>query len=185
VPIALCCRAHEAPATRVRLAVGGDPPLNPRLERVLEDARGVLFLCSGNMVRSAFAELYARHLGCPLPVSSAATLFRNDHLLPETALALEARGVPAAVTRAFRPRHLDDHLGDLDGASVVLGMARMHLEPLLLRPLLRERAFLLGSLLGVEREIRDPVLEGADFELTFQRVARCVEALVARLTRTP
>ena len=74
----------------------------------------MLFVCSGNMVRSAFAELYARHLGIPITVHSAATTFRNDSIFPETA---------------------------------------------------------------------DPVLEGADFDRTFARVAHCVDGLVRFLSR--
>lgn len=150
-------------------------------EQALAGASGVLFLCSGNMVRSAFAELYARHLACPRPVSSAATVFRNDHLLAETARALEARGVPSAWTRAFRPRHLSDVVDELDPHTLVLGMARMHLAALDHRPALRRRAFLVPRLVGETGEIADPVLEGADFELTFERIAGCVEALVQRL----
>lgn len=155
--------------------------MSDTLEPALGDARAVLFLCSGNMVRSAFADLYARHLGCPLPVSSAATLFRNDHLMHETARALAARGVPAAWTRAFRPRHLSDLLEGLDESTLVLGMSRHHLEPLACRPELLPRAFLLARLVGETHEIQDPVLEGADFELTFQRIAACVQTLVERL----
>ena len=41
--------------------------------RALREAETFVFLCSGNMVRSAFAELYAQHTGFPLPVRSAAT----------------------------------------------------------------------------------------------------------------
>lgn len=141
----------------------------------------MLFLCSGNMVRSAFADLYARHLACPLPVSSAATRFRNDHMLDETARALVARGVPAAWTRAFRPRHLTDVIDDLDEDTLILGMSRQHLEALAHRPALLPRAFLLAQVAGEAGEIQDPVLEGADFEHTFQRIATCVETLVGSL----
>src|SRR5687768_4936074 len=133
------------------------------------------------MVRSAFAELYARHLGSPLPVASAATRYRNDHLMAETACALESRGVPREWARSFRPRHVADILDDLDPATLVLGMARMHLDALARRAELRRRAFLLALVRGEAREIEDPVLDGADFERTFARVAGCVETLVERL----
>jgi protein-tyrosine-phosphatase len=141
----------------------------------------VLFLCTGNMVRSAFAELYARHLGCPLPVGSAATVYRNRGLFRETELALAARGVNPAALRAFRPRHLDDVGPHVPAGTLVLGMTHAHLAALARWPAARGRALLLGALLGTDAEIADPVLDGADFEQTFATVARAVEALVERL----
>lgn len=156
--------------------------MRTELSLALAEARGVLFLCTGNMVRSAFADLYARHLGCPLPVSSAATVYRNDHLMGETARALEVRGVPASWTRSFRPRHVDDVRAGLAPETLVLAMARMHLAALSARPELGRRTFLLAELEGLREDIPDPVLEGADFELTFERVARCVCLLVERLS---
>jgi protein-tyrosine-phosphatase len=144
----------------------------------------VLFLCTGNMVRSAFAELYARHLGCALPVGSAATVYRNHRLLAETAHALAARGLAAETLRRFRPRHLEDVGPGVPASTLVLGMTRAHLAALAPWPAARGRAVLLGSLLGTDEEIADPVLDGADFERTFATVARAVEALVARLSHS-
>jgi len=154
------------------------------LEAALRDADGVVFLCSGNMVRSAFAELYARHLDCPVPVLSAATIFRNDTIYSETALALSARGVRPHLIRAFRPTHLDDLRPHIDGRPVVFGMTRSHLAEVEGHPLLVDRVFLLAAVDGLDssdEEIADPVLEGADFARTFARVAECVESLLERL----
>jgi len=161
--------------------------MNGELERALAGTERVLFLCSGNMVRSAFAELYARHLGCPLPVGSAATRYRNHHILRETALALQARGVPEAWTSAFRPRHISDLLDELSEDTLVLGMTHAHLGALAARPEIFARSFLLTRVLGkpgklgMTEEIADPVLEGADFELTFRQIEGCVRALVGEL----
>jgi len=155
--------------------------MSAALERALDEARCILFVCTGNMVRSAFAELYASQRGCPLPVRSAATLYRNDHLFPETARALEIRGVPVERTRAFRPTHLDDLAGTLEAPAVAFGMTARHLEALAVRTELPCRAFRLAELLGAARDIRDPVLEGADFDQTFREIERCVDALIERL----
>lgn len=151
------------------------------LEAGLARASGILFLCSGNVVRSAFADIYARHRCCTLPVSSAAAFYRNSALFSETARALRARGVPGALIAGFRPRFLPDLLPDLDARTLCLAMSRAHLDALAERRELAGRAFLLMRMLGRDEEIEDPVLEGADWEPTFERVARCVDELVLRL----
>ena len=68
--------------------------LSDRLDRALAGATGLRFLCSGNMVRSAFAELYARHLGVdgymtkPFSIDRllerACELLGGDYIDPET-----------------------------------------------------------------------------------------------------
>lgn len=147
---------------------------------VLERARAVVFVCSGNMVRSAFAELWARELGLSLPVASLATTFRNDRLLDRTERALRERGVAAERIAAFRPTHIDDLCAPWKerlaaGDTLVLGMAPEHLSALAARGV---RARLLEELRGAPVPIADPVLEGACFEDTFERIAACVALLV-------
>jgi protein-tyrosine-phosphatase len=158
------------------------------VEEVLRDAlstaTSVRFLCTGNMVRSAFAELYARHLGCALPVDSAATVYQNDGLYPETARELLARGVDRKLLAGFQPRRLDllpadeiDPAEGLPGARLVLGMTPEHLDAYRARFQDRDRLFLLSELVGSSSPIADPVLDGAAFGPVFAQVAQCVETL--------
>lgn len=138
------------------------------------------FLCTGNMVRSAFAELYARHLGCPLPLDSAATVYRNEGLHPVTRAALVARGVERALLDAFRPRHLE-RLDFGDPGRLVFGMAEEHLAAYRAAAGSTERLFLATALLGRDDPVGDPVLEGASFDGAFATLERCVEVLVGSL----
>jgi len=159
--------------------------IDEALKTALEDTRHILFLCSGNMVRSAFADLYAQSLGCPLPVSSAATTYRNDGLYPETVRALRRFDVAEQLIRSFRPTHLDDVVEQIGHDHLVLGMTRAHLhdfaDALGRATERRVRAFRLSLAVGHDVDIADPVLDDVDFGATFERVARCVEALVADL----
>lgn len=151
----------------------------------LENVTNLLFVCTGNMVRSPFAELYARHLGCPLPVSSAATYYRNAEIFPVTTFALLARGVPREIITQFRPRHLDDFDSPLNDGIVAFGMTHMHLQALADRGIPENRIFLLTEVLGRTDEIRDPVLDDADFDPVFDTIAECVEALILGLRGHP
>jgi protein-tyrosine-phosphatase len=152
-----------------------------RIVQALEAAERLRFLCTGNMVRSAFAEVYALHLGCPKPVDSAATIYQNSGLYPETRLALQARGVSAQMLDAFRSRQLDSLSDKPDAGMLVFGMTHTHLDAWVARYPGHGNALLLSEVLGSQDEIADPVLDGADFGQAFARVASAVEAIVGVL----
>jgi protein-tyrosine-phosphatase len=155
------------------------------LKVALADARSLWFLCSGNVVRSAFAEVYARKRGCPIPVHSAATLYRNDAMFPETVRELTARGIGRVSIERFVPVHLDDIVKDVRANDVIFGMTQEHIDACLHHmdtPRgLSERVFLLGDAQWVTQEILDPVLDGADFSRTFDTIAKAVEGIVLEL----
>lgn len=154
-----------------RPADGSARRADARVRSALADAAEVLFLCSGNIMRSAFAELYARHRGLPLPVRSAGTTYWNSALHPATARALTGRGVARSLLAGFRPTHLDT--APAGPRTVVFGMTRAHLEGLG-----QERAFLASELRGRHADIPDPI-DHPDPGPVFAEVARCVDALVA------
>ena len=154
--------------------------MDSRLATLLDAAPQIVFVCSGNAVRSAFAHLYAEHLGLPREVRSLATTYRNATLFAETAAALRARGVPAAKIAAFRSVFVTEGLAAVAPDAVLFGMRAHHLPPLGGH---RERAFLLPAVLGEAGEIADPVADGADFAATFARIERCVASLAARLAK--
>lgn len=148
------------------------------------EARAVLFLCSGNIVRSAFAELLARHRGSPVPVRSAGTTYDNrSGVYPPTARALLERGVPRDAVAAFRSTHLAS-LGAVEPGTLVLGMTQEHLDDFAAgfeggRSYPSFRAL---RLVGEDADLLDPMYHGG-FETCFARLARCVEALVEELAR--
>lgn len=155
-------------------------PLQERFERCLAEAQEVLFLCSGNILRSAFAELYARHVACPLPVHSAATTYSNERIHPAAVRALRERGVPLHVLEGFRPRHVGDASVRVGPRTLVLGMTRDHVEALRGLGLDAPPAFLLSQTSGLSEEVQDPFLTG-EYASAFESLALHVDALVTRL----
>jgi len=158
------------------------PPVSarPHLEQALREASGVRFLCTGNVVRSAFAELYARHLGLALPVDSAATHYENTRLIRPTRDALAVRGVDPALVAGFRPRPIWS-LPPPEPRLLVLAMAPLNLEAWRRFHPGHGPSFLLREIEGVAEAIADPVLDGTDFGEAFTAVGRCVERLLERL----
>lgn len=155
--------------------------MNDAIITSLQGAGGLCFLCSGNALRSPFAELFARHLGCPLPVSSAATTYRNATLFAEASSALAQRGVQGAAWSSFRSRHLDDLLREqaLPEDWLVVGMTVQHLADARLR-LPKQGMVLLGDCAGLG-EIADPYMDDISYGAAFGQIERCVRLLVEGL----
>ena len=147
------------------------------LDSLLARTERIVFVCSGNMVRSAFAELYARHVGLPRELASVATTYRNDALYPETARALRALGLSEETLSSFRPTHVDDAPELFGPGTLLFAMTTGHLRALRTGPAAGRPGLLLPRVLGLDGEIPDPVLEGADFGETFRTVRGCVDAL--------
>ncbi len=149
--------------------------ISPKLAAALQESDSCLFLCSGNIIRSAFAELYASHLGWDFPLRSAGTRYPNSRIYPEARAALLARGVDSASISRFRP-HLISELDPAASASeVVLGMTHEHLEQAAAQGACGP-GFLLMEAVSQTQEIADPYFEGG-FDGVFTDIARCVEAL--------
>ena len=145
-------------------------------KRALEQSESCLFLCSGNIIRSAFAELYARHLGWEHALRSAGTLYPNSQIYPEAHAALRARGVSETLICAFRPQRIADLCPSPDRTEIVIGMTAEHLQQATEQGV-PGPCFLLMEALGETREIADPYFEGG-FEGVFTDIARAVEAIV-------
>ncbi len=151
--------------------------MRSEVSRALDRASAVAFLCSGNIIRSAFAELYGRHLNGPYQLRSAATTYDSDWPYEPTRQALLKRGVSPKLIHDFKPTPLGKLLPQLDDRAVLFGMKHEHIECLPPVPNLRRRSFLLSELLGRNEEIADPMFEGG-FEPVIKSIAHAVEALI-------
>ncbi len=138
--------------------------------------RELLFLCSGNVLRSAFCELLANHLELPYQVRSAATRYRNGGLFPESRSALRDHGLPELVLDQFRSTHIEDLSPAPAPDALVFGMTREHVEAFQRQFGPTPRCELMLSVLGRPGEIDDPLHTGR-YEETFATLAACVEAL--------
>ncbi|MGN6574696.1 MAG: hypothetical protein ACTHKG_03325 [Nocardioides sp.] len=149
--------AGARPSPRTGWCIGGawrgaglrvpvpEAPGRPTLGRMAEGALRVVFVCTANICRSAYAELMAGHLldGDPtVVVSSAGTHGFRDHAMdPPMADQLRARGVDP---EAFRSRPLTMRM--VEQADLVLTAESVHRQFILDdRPEVFRRVFTLGQ----------------------------------------
>jgi len=151
-------------------------------------ARGgpLVFVCSGNICRSPYAEiaLAARHpdLVRRIAVTSAGTLPRDGRLTPPFGLAAAAaRGVDL---HAHRSRHLTDSVAE--GAGAILVFDSKNWDDVVSRfPQLRDRLLIIGDLAGFG-PIDDPVDGNRSvFDVCYKKVDAALAAAAEVLGDSP
>ncbi len=134
----------------------------------------VVFVCSGNIIRSAFCELYAKHRGLAKEVISIGTTYHNRTIHPKSREKLLELGVPAYEIEEFRPTHISEH--SHRESMVYLVMTTSHIEDLVSNGIPEEHIHLLSEVGGDGTEIEDPYFTGE-----YERVFRALRSYVDKL----
>lgn len=125
----------------------------------------VVFLCSGNVIRSAYAELVFTKmvdeeecLQGRVKVSSGAVRYRNTRIYREIEKYILQEGISPYQINIFQPRHIRDHPQLLTEADIILVMTREHLTRIPKE--YQEKSHLLYQyVFGKVLEIPDPYFE--------------------------
>jgi protein-tyrosine-phosphatase len=149
-------------------------------------ARTIVFVCLGNIIRSAFAAglLRARAGGPDLQIRSAGLDAATDHLADPTAVHC-ARRFDVDLS-AHRTRRVDR--AAVEEADLLLAMEIDHVIELCRRfPQHRHKVYLFGCLTDREaHDVADPVYAPQEvFDATFDRIDRGIRRLVEMLGRPP
>jgi protein-tyrosine-phosphatase len=93
----------------------------------------ILFICSGNIIRSAYAEFVFRKmvedsdiLRGKIQVKSGAVQFKNTKIDERTVSVLESEGFNPEEVRKHIPKHKDDYPEIFDEADIIIGMTKSH-----------------------------------------------------------
>lgn len=160
-----------------------------RLRANLKRKPEMLFVCFGNICRSAFAEAYAsrqfeKHGLDVVKVGSAGTYGRSNRKSPETARAV-CREFDISLEK-HRSRSLDESLIQSAGAIVCMDL-RNYGDVLRKFPGARSKTFMLGALSQDKHQIEIPdpwSMPSAHFRKCFGRISEAIDSLVRTLSYT-
>ena len=130
-----------------------------------KDEIRILFNCSGNIMRSAYAEiifekmLQDKYGDTKIISESGGVIYKNDSIAYETKKILLEQGVSRDRINKFKSRHIDYYPEAFQGADLILTMSTEHL-PYLEKH--KDKTFLLNEFAFNERtSIADPFFAGS------------------------
>jgi len=140
----------------------------------------VLFICSGNIMRSPFAEYRARQLleRKNITFKSGGVIYRNTRLSSETHRYLVGFGLQSKDLTSFRPMYINDFLEIFEEADLILVMEENHLNYL---ENYIEKSFLLTEFVGETGDVLDPYFEG-QMDIIYNQLNELVIKLVEILS---
>ncbi|MFW9856009.1 MAG: hypothetical protein ACFFFG_13220 [Candidatus Thorarchaeota archaeon] len=140
------------------------------------------FICSGNIIRSPYAQLLFEHMIRDNPklnkihVESGAVTYNNSAMYPESERALREKGIDEETISSFRPRFHLDYPEMFSRADLILVMSHKHIPRI--PEEYREKTFLLRDFtLGKAENIPDPFFE-PPFDRAFHMIDESLDGLL-------
>lgn len=150
--------------------------MEDRLQVALKNAKQFIYLCSGNIIRSAFAHLYSQKLGFKQEILSGGTKYWNTHIFEKAGEKLKELGVSTEVINGFSPTHVEEFNFDELQFAIFFGMKEEHLKALDTYNVPHLQRFLLTEIIGKNLDIKDPYFEGG-FNEVFSQIKQCIDTL--------
>lgn len=149
----------------------------------LDKIEKIYFVCSGNIIRSAFAELYLKHLlgdQSKLIIASFGTTYHNTRIHNKAQEYLSEIGISSD---NFTPTHISEI--SLDGKVIVFGMTKDHLHSLKNQWQDHSNLYLLSEISSDIIEIEDPYFSNNQelaFKKAFEQIVTYVDRLYKQIT---
>ncbi|MHA1170275.1 MAG: arsenate reductase/protein-tyrosine-phosphatase family protein [Candidatus Hodarchaeales archaeon] len=154
------------------------------LQRLMasKDKISILFICSGNIIRSPYAEILFEQmiidagLKSRFIINSGAVTYHNSKISTLSYNELLKEGVSSSRIRSFYPRHIDDHPQLFSQADLILVMSREHLSKL---SRFKDKSHLLTEFAGLPPEdVPDPYFESTP-EKAYSMIKKSLQALIS------
>ena len=137
----------------------------------------LIFICSGNIIRSPYAHLLFEHqleedieLKNKIKVESGGVTYRNFSISMEAHNMLVKEGVSPKKISEFSPRYFPDHPDMFQGVDLVLVMEKAHIQKIPIE----DTFLLLEFTTGITNNVPDPYFN-PPYERSFQMIK---EALI-------
>ncbi|MHA2053392.1 MAG: arsenate reductase/protein-tyrosine-phosphatase family protein [Candidatus Hodarchaeales archaeon] len=145
------------------------------------------FVCSGNIIRSPYAELLFQKLlleknpklSARIRVESSGVTYKNFSISRETTQMLIHEGVPRTRIDKFSPRYIGDYPKMYDKNDLILVMEENHLSAIPNQA--RNKAFLLLEFIyGQTKDVPDPFFT-PPFETAYNMIKEALKILIEEL----
>jgi protein-tyrosine phosphatase len=142
------------------------------------------FICSGNIIRSPYAEILFEHLIKKeknaffhlIHVESGGVRYRNSDISTQSAEMLFREGVSQERINQFTPRYFPDYPSMFDSVDLILVMERSHLRSIPLK--FSEKAFLLLEFVyGKNEDVPDPYFD-PPYEKAYNMIKKALIDLI-------
>ncbi|NVM04582.1 MAG: hypothetical protein HWN67_19825 [Candidatus Helarchaeota archaeon] len=157
------------------------------MEKMLEKLKNktgdihVLFVCSGNIIRSAYSEiLFEKMLNdkygkTNIVSESGALVYKNDSIHYKTKRALLEKGIPKERIKRHKPRHVDYYREMFDNADIIFVYSKDHLED---AKEFADKTFLIWEFaFGEKKSIADAFFTG-QYDESFAEIDKCLEKIL-------
>ncbi|MHA1379922.1 MAG: arsenate reductase/protein-tyrosine-phosphatase family protein [Candidatus Helarchaeota archaeon] len=141
----------------------------------------ILFVCSGNIIRSAYSEILLEKMlqdkygKTNIVTESGALVYNNDSIHFKTKRALLEKGVPKERIKRHKPKHIDYYREMFNKADIIFGYSNSHIEEL---KDFEDKSFLIWDFaFGEKKEIADAWFTG-QFEESFAQIDQCLEKIL-------
>jgi protein-tyrosine-phosphatase len=138
-------------------------------------AKTIYFVCSGNIIRSAFAELFARHLGLN-NIASYGTTYQNTTIHQRSAIKLKELGVPENWINEFQPRHINS-LDEFNDHDLHVIMTNKHHSDLLREGIRESQIVYITEYLGMKVNVEDPYFSN-NYEEAYKTISEAVTQII-------
>ncbi|MHA1978146.1 MAG: arsenate reductase/protein-tyrosine-phosphatase family protein [Candidatus Hodarchaeales archaeon] len=149
-----------------------------------QNSIAINFICSGNIIRSPYAEILFEHLititntelAQKIRVESGGVRYRNSIISEESATMLLKEGISQKRIDQFSPRYFPDYPTMFDSVDLILVMEQSHLRSIPEKYL--GKAFLLLKFVyGQNENVPDPYFD-PPFERSFNMIKTALTDLI-------